>query len=29
MYYDHAQFGLDWLQSKLNWKPADFADRGP
>jgi hypothetical protein len=21
VHYDHAQFGLDWLQSKLNWNP--------
>jgi hypothetical protein len=29
VHYDHAQFGLDWLQSKLNWNPRTSLIVGP
>ena len=29
VHYDHAQFGLDWLQSKLNWNRRTSLIMGP
>ena len=29
VHYDHAQFGLDWLQSKLNWNRRTSLIVGP